>query len=211
MMNLTHIPVEYILKAAKVVKRLAYLIAVIGAAASYGTQVELLKSWQVEGAFAYLIPATVDLLAICAAVALQIPGFPENDRKSVYKILIIAVLVSVTANMIAGHGWGGKAAHAWPVVAYLLAEWIANKCRTFAATVLGAQAAKDVPQPVPAPAAPVIATVGKPITATIAKPLSAKARILELAAVVPPISPDEIAAQVGTKPGWVKHVIKTSN
>lgn len=216
-MDLTHIPVEYILKAAKVVKRLAYLIAVIGATASYGTQVELLKSWHIEGAFAYLIPATVDLLAICAAVALQIPGFPEKDRRAVYKILIIAVLVSVTANMLAGHGWGAKVAHAWPVVAYLLAEWIANKCRTFAATVQGIQAAKaaaeaalNVPQPEPAPAAPIIATVSKPAPVPTTKPLSAKARILELAAVTPPISPDEIAAQVGTKPGWVKHVIKTS-
>jgi hypothetical protein len=211
-MNLSQIPVEYILKAAKIVKRLAYLIAVIGAVASYGTQVELLKTWGIEGAFSYLIPATVDLLAICAAIALQIPGFPDKDRKSVYKILIIAVLVSVTANVLAGAGWGAKAAHAWPVVAYLLAEYIANKCRTFAAAVLGAQAAKDVPQPEPAaPTAPVIATVQKPTAVPTTKPLSAKARILELAAVTPPISPDEIAAQVGTKPGWVKHVIKTSS
>lgn len=210
-MNLTDIPVEYILKAAKVVKRLAYLIAVIGATASYGTQVELLKSWQIEGMFAYLIPATVDLLAICGAIAIQIPGFPEKDRRSVYKILTIAVLVSVTANMIAGAGWGAKIAHAWPVVAYLLAEWIANKCRTYAATVQAAQAVKIVPQPETAPVAPIVATVGKPAAVPTIKPLSAKARILELAAVTPPISPDEIAVQVGTKPGWVKHVIKTNS
>jgi len=209
-MNLSHIPVEYILKAAKVVKRLAYLIAVIGAVASYGTQVELLKSWGIEGAFAYLIPATVDLLAICAAVALQIPGFPDKDRKSVYKILTIAVLVSVTANVLAGVGWGAKAAHAWPVVAYLLAEYIANKCRTFAATVLGAQAAaKDVPQPMIQTPVHATAEVSKPTAEAIARPGTAKSKILELAAVKPPLSPEDIAAKVGTKPGWVKHVIKS--
>lgn len=205
-----NLPVEYILKAAKAVKRLAYLIAVIGASASYGTQVELLKSWHVELVFAWLIPATVDLLAICAAIALQIPGFPEEYRKSVYKILIAAVLVSVTANMVAGAGWGAKFAHAWPVVAYLLAEWIANKCRNFAAFV-AAQAA--TPPPVESRTEPVQAT------ATVAPPkavtkspagTSAKARILQLASATPPLSPEVIADKVGVKPGWVKHVIKTN-
>lgn len=143
------IPVDYILRSAKVVKRLAYLIAVIGTVASYGTQVELLQHFGLT-TFAYVIPATVDLLAICAAIALQIPGFPTTDRKIAGTILVVAVIVSVAANVTSGHNIGARLAHAWPVVAYLLAELIANRIRQYVARVQAAQAAA------PAPVAPVV-------------------------------------------------------
>jgi hypothetical protein len=42
-----------------------------------------------------------------------------------------------------------------------------------------------------------------------AKPVAAKQRILELTASTS-LDPEEIAGRVGAKPGWVKHVIKTS-
>lgn len=212
-MDLSHFPVEFILKAAKSVKRLAYLIAVIGATASYGTQVELVKSWGIGGIFAYLIPATVDLLAICAAIALQVPGLPSRFKKEVAIIMVAALAVSVAANMVAGAGWGAKIGHAWPVIAYMLAEHIANRLRTFAATVEAAHAAKQQPvAPQVEAAGPihVTSTVSKrPPKAVPSGKGSAKARILELAAALPPFSPEEIAEKVGTKPGWVKHVIKT--
>lgn len=206
------IPVEFILKAAKSVKKLAYLIAVIGAVTSFGTQVELLESWSLSPAFAWGIAATVDILAICAAIALQVPGFP--DRMLVGTILVIALTVSITANIIAGlkESGGAAAAHAWPVIAYMLAELIANRLRQYVARVLAAQAARNVP-PVEAVASPVHATATVahvPTAAITSKPGTAKSQILELAAVLPPLSPDEIAVKVGTKPGWVKHVIKTS-
>ena len=143
----TQIPVQYILRSAKVVKRLAYLIAVIGTVASYGTQVELLQHWGLS-TFAYVIPATVDLLAICAAIALQIPGFPTTDRKIAGTILVVAVIVSVAANVTSGHNIGARLAHAWPVVAYLLAELIANRIRMYVARVQAAQAAAAAPAPV---------------------------------------------------------------
>lgn len=208
-MDLTHIPVEFILKAAKIVKRLAYLIAAIGAAASYGTQVELLKKYGMESPFAEIIPATIDLLAICAAIALTIPGFPEKDRKYAMRVLVIAVLISSVANFMGGHNAVTRVGHMWPVVAYLLAEGVANRIRLFVARVQEAQAKLNVPQPEIETPVHATATVGKPTAEAIAKPGTAKSKILELAAVKPPLSPEDIAAKVGTKPGWVKHVIKT--
>jgi hypothetical protein len=199
----------YALKASKTVKRIAYLIAAIGAAGSYGTQVALLQGYDM-GTFAYVVPATIDLLAICAAIGLNIPGVPEGDKKYMTRVLTIAVLVSISANMAGGHNWVARLGHAWPVVAYLFAEGIANRIRTFVARV-EAEQAETVPQPeIPAPVQ-ATAAVSKPTAAAIkAKPTSAKARILELAAATPRPSDEEIAAQVGTKTGWVKHVVKTS-
>lgn len=213
-MNLT-IPVNYILKAAKAVKRIAYLIAVIGAVTSFGTQVELLESWGISPAFAVGIASTVDLLAICAAIALQVPGFP--DKVLVGSILVFALTASITANMIAGlrESIGSGVGHAWPVVAYMFAELIASRMRRYAASVAeqAAQAAQAAtPKPVQSePPMQATATVTKSQpTAIASKPGSAKAKILELAAAKPPLSPEEIADKVGTKAGWVKHVIKTN-
>lgn len=202
---------EYIYKASKHVKRLAYLIAAVGAATSYGTQVELLKVWKMEIWASYAIPATIDALAICAAIALSIPFLPEDIRKYATRVLTIAVLVSVTANLMGGHNWVTRLGHVWPVVAYLLAEKLATALNRWVAKIESDHASSIVP-PVeaPKPAAQATATVSKPTAVTGPKPLSAKARILELAAAIPTPSPEEIAAQVGTKPGWVKHVIKTS-
>lgn len=209
-MDLSQIPVKFVLKAAGTVKKLAYLIAVIGAVTSYGTQVDLMIEIGIGGWFAYLIPATIDLLTICAAIALQVPGLPARWKKEVAIIMVVGLAVSIYANVEAGENLQQKIWHAWPVVAYMLAEYIANRLRTFAAMVQGAQAPSSKPDEVEAP--PVQAeVVEKPTTPIAAKPGSAKAQILELASVKPPLSPEVIAEQVGTKPGWVKHVIKTNS
>lgn len=197
----------YILKSAKHVKRIAYLIAAVGAAASYMTQVELLKVWEM-GNFSYVVPATIDLLAICAAIGLNIPQLPEKDQKFIKRVLTIAVFVSVVANMAGGHNWVSRVGHAWPVVAYLLAEGIANRIRNFAARLESEGSA--VPQIQETAPLAATATVGKPTTVRKPKAMSAKARILELAAATPRPSDEEIAAEVGTKTGWVKHVVKTT-
>ncbi len=217
-MDLTMIPVEFVLKSAKIVKRFAYLIAAIGAIVSFGTQVELITSWGIEKPFAVGIALTIDILAVCAAIALQIPGLPATDRKIVGTILVVAVGVSISANIIAGwpHGAGAAAAHAWPVIAYLLAELIASRLRNFVARVIAAQPKPQVEEPVLQPVhatatveAPPVIPTPQPIAIT-AKPGSAKATILQLAAMTPPLTVDAIAQRVGTKPGWVKHVIKSA-
>jgi AcrR family transcriptional regulator len=220
-MNLSSIPLAYILKAVSSVKKLAYLIAVIGACASYGTQVELLAHYGL-GKFAWVIPATIDLLAICSAIGLNIPGIPEKDKTFVTRVLVTAVTVSVVANMAGGHNWVARIAHAWPVVAYLLAEGIVNRIRNYAAQVQAAQAQAQQDKAAAeaaAAAGPIHATAtvqkpapskpGTPTAPPAIRPGSAKSQILALAAVKPPLPVDEIAKRVGTKPGWVKHVLKT--
>lgn len=198
----------FILKRAKYAKGIAYLIATIGAAASYGTQVELLKRYEL-GNFSYVIPATIDLLAICAAIGLTIPQLPEKDQKYIKRVLTIAVLVSVVANMAGGHNWVSRIGHAWPVIAYLLAEGIANRLSIFAARIESEQSDSSVPQPGTSLPVQASASVSKSTAARKPKQMSAKSRILELASATPRPTDEEIAEQVGTKPGWVKHVIKT--
>lgn len=214
-MDLTTIPVDYILKAAKTVKRLAYLIAAIGAIVSFGTQVNLLESWKISHTFAMGIAATVDILAICAAIAIQIPGLPDRDRLYVGLIMTFGLSVSITANVIAGlrESVGAAAGHAWPVVAYMLAEFIASRLRNFVARVMAAKEAKQKNETPVIDTTPIQATViqGTPVQTTPAvKTGTAKAQILALAAMTPPLAIDAIAAKVGTKPSWVKHVIKTA-
>jgi hypothetical protein len=209
--NLLKIPAQYVLKAAKTVKKLAYLIAVIGAVTSYGTQVDLMKRIGIDGMFAYLIPATIDLLTICAAIALQVPGLPSRWKKEIGIIMVVGLAVSIYANVDAGHNTGQKIWHAWPVIAYMLAEYIANRLRTFAALVQAAQDAKSKPEEeLPAPVKATATVIKTPPTPLPSKPGTAKSKILELASVTPPLSPEAIADQVGVKPGWVKHVIKTT-
>lgn len=139
-MGLT-IPTKHVLRTAKTIGLLAYLIALIGVAGSYGTQVDLLLAHEV-GAFAWVIPATIDLLAVCAAMALQLPGLDSTSRRIAGWTLTIAVIVSVTANVAGGHNLVARIAHAWPVVAYLLGELLANRVRAYAARLAATEAAK---------------------------------------------------------------------
>ena len=137
---LTEIPTESILKTAGHVKKIAYVIAGIGTVASYGTQATLLVANNL-GLFSYVIPATIDLLAIGAAMALQIPRLDTVSRRIAGTILTIAVIVSVVANVWDAHSGIAAAAHAWPVVAYLLGELLANRIRAFAERLIAAKAA----------------------------------------------------------------------
>lgn len=79
-MNISAIPVPHVLKTATWITRLAYTIALIGIVGPYGTQVVLLAKHEV-GVFSCMIPATIDLLAICAALALQLPGLDRAPRR----------------------------------------------------------------------------------------------------------------------------------
>jgi hypothetical protein len=142
--------VKAIRKAAVTVKRLAYVIAAIGATTSFGTQVNLLESWHMSRVFAVGVAATVDLLAICAAIALAIPGFPVRDRKIVGTILVIALGASIGANVTAGlaESVGAAIGHSWPVLAYMGAELIAQRIRNYLDAVEAADAKANAPAPV---------------------------------------------------------------
>jgi hypothetical protein len=132
------IPVQHVLRTAKWIGTLAYTIALIGVIGSYGTQVVLLLAHRV-GMFSYAIPATIDLLAICAAMALQLPGLDRGSRRIAGVVLTIAMAVSMTANVIEGNDLVARLAHAWPVLAYLLGELLANRVRAYAARLAAAQ------------------------------------------------------------------------
>lgn len=133
-------PIDHALRTAKWVGRLAYLIALVGVAGSYGTQVDLLVSHDM-GWFAWAIPATVDLLGVSAAMALHLPDLDRGTRKLAGWTLAIAVAVSMTANVTGGHDTVARLAHAWPVLAYLLGELLATRVRAYAAQVVATRAA----------------------------------------------------------------------
>lgn len=152
-MNLNAIPIEHVLQVATRIKRGAWLTAGIGALASYGTQVGLLLANEVGTPWSYVIPATVDIPAFCAAMALQLPGLGARQRRIIGAILILTVSMSVAANVTGGHNPIARIAHAWPVVAYLLAELMASLVQAYAARLMAERAAK-VAAPAPAIVAP---------------------------------------------------------
>lgn len=154
-MNVTtiEIPAEKILAKAATIKKIAYGIAAVGTLASYGTQVTLLINNQF-GMFSYAIPATIDALALGAAMALQIPRLDTVSRRIAGAILMVAVAVSIIANVWEANTGIQAAGHAWPVVAYLLGELLANRVRAYAERLQAAKAAADAAQA----AAPIIVT-----------------------------------------------------
>lgn len=205
-----------IMKAVKTVSILAGVIAGIAAVASYGTQVVLLLGWQVGG-FSYVIPATVDFLAIISAIGLHIRRIDKSLKRVAAFVLITAGSVSMTANLYAGATLGSKIAHAWTVIAYMLAEWLNAKIRAHGAKIelelarqKKAEEAAKIVEPVHATATLGVAQGAVSATTATVKPGSAKSRILELAASTPQPTVAAIAGEVGVKPAWVKHVIKTS-
>lgn len=169
--NLTEIPAENILKTAAVIKKIAYGIAAIGTLASYGTQVTLLLNNDF-GMFSYAIPATIDALALGAAMALQIPRLDSVSRKIAGAILSVAVVVSIIANVWEAQTGIQAAGHAWPVVAYLLGELLANRVRAFAERLQATQAAAAAPvivtpAPLPTPVAAPVQVASPLPTATV--------------------------------------------
>lgn len=143
-MELT-IPMSHVIRSANVIGLLAYAIALAGVAGSYGTQVGLLLAHGL-GWFAWVVPVTVDLLAVCAAMALQLPGLDRGSRKIAGWTLSISVVASVAANVTGAHDVIAAIAHAWPVLAYLLGELLANRVRAYAARVVAAPAAAQQTQ-----------------------------------------------------------------
>lgn len=220
-MELASIPLEYVIRSAKIVKIFAYSIAVIGALASYFTQVDLLHlEWGLSEGFSYSIPLTIDMLAICAAIGLQVPNLPVIDRKLIGSVLVVALTVSIVSNILAGHSAGERAAHAWPVVAYMLAEFIANRISTFAARVKAVQeeaAQKESVRVAAEQAAKQAAEQqekenanGHAARLELIKntQMSRKARIIAIRDAAPHLQPGEIAEHAGTTVAWVKQVLK---
>lgn len=99
-------------------------IMIVAAYVSYGHQRDLLLSWGVDKQSAWLVPLTVDLLAIVCNIALHIPDVARRGFWTSLVVLVLAVAASGTANFAAGGTLGAKLANLWTVVAYLLAEFV---------------------------------------------------------------------------------------
>jgi hypothetical protein len=99
-------------------------IMFVAAFVSYGHQRELLLKWGVDETSAYLVPLTVDLLAIVCNIALHIPSVARRGFWTSLVVLILAVAASGGANYAAGGTLGAKLANLWTVLAYLLAEFV---------------------------------------------------------------------------------------
>lgn len=99
-------------------------IMVLAAAVSYGHQRELLASWGSDRMAQFVVPLTVDLLAITCNIALHIPDLARRGFWTSLVVLILAVAASGTANFMAGGTLGAKCANLWTVVAYLLSEFV---------------------------------------------------------------------------------------
>jgi len=162
---MTKVNVTATRKAAGTVKKVALVIATIGAVTSFGTQVGLLVSWHMAQVFAIGVAATVDLLAVCAMIALTIPGFPARDRKIVGTVLFFALTASIGANITAGlrESVGAAIGHSWPVVAYMGAELIAGRIRNFLAKIEATENAN-----VPTTSTPILPATVEAIVPTVA-------------------------------------------
>ncbi len=112
----------------------ATLVMALAMATSYGTQKELLLVHGVGWA-SYVIPGTVDVLAIMSNLALTLPRRDGFSRKGLWFILVLTLTVSSVANWLSGHGPIGSTAHVWVVVAYLLGEYVVNWVRSYRAAV----------------------------------------------------------------------------
>ena len=99
-------------------------IMVLAAFVSYGHQRQLLESWGCDQVAQYIVPITVDLLAITCNIALHIPGVARRGFWTSLIVLVLAVAASGSANFMAGGTLGAKFANLWTVLAYLLSEFV---------------------------------------------------------------------------------------
>jgi len=143
----TKVNAQAVLKTAALIKKISYTIAGVATLASYGTQVVLLLAHNV-GLFSYAIPATIDLLAIACTMALMFQEIDTSTKRMAGGFLVIAVTVSIVANVMGADNAVAAIGHAWPVLAYLLAEMLASRVRAFAARIQAAEDAKNAPRPV---------------------------------------------------------------
>lgn len=99
----------------------AYAIATVAAAMSYGHQVDLLVSADL-GWYAYTVPLTVDLLAITGAVVRNSDVASTGTRRAALVPLILAGSMAVAANVAVANNTVQIVVGVWTVLAYLIAE-----------------------------------------------------------------------------------------
>jgi hypothetical protein len=109
-----------------------YTIATVAATMSYGHQVDLLDGAKLGALFgvvpyAWVVPATVDLLAIIALMVRTDPEATSQTQNVALVPLILAGSLSVAANVATAHTKVGAVVGVWTVLAYLIAEWFVSR------------------------------------------------------------------------------------
>jgi hypothetical protein len=113
-------------------KIVGYSIAGIAAVSSFGHQVELLASAQLDPLFGivpaeWVTPTTVDSLAIIALIVRGAPEATKAMRRAALLPLVLAGGLSIAANVAVAHTLVGIIVGIWTVLSYLLAELFVSR------------------------------------------------------------------------------------
>lgn len=117
---------EHAVKTAKMIGRIATGIALAAMATSYMVQVGLLVEHQV-GWSSFVIPISLDALAVCALMARRLPGLDQGTRRIASVITLVMASISFAGNTYGAHDIVAGIGHAVPVLGLLLAETLAGR------------------------------------------------------------------------------------
>lgn len=130
----------------------ATFVMAIAMSTSYGTQVDLLLAHAVGWA-SWLVPLTIDVLALMSNLALGLPRRVGMSRRGLWMILVITLAVSMVLNFMAGANFIASTAHVWVVAAYLAAEYVRGWVKTYRAAMEDENEQSTTHNPPQAPAA----------------------------------------------------------
>lgn len=77
---------------------------------------------------ATVMPVFIDGIALLGRLA-RSDKFAASTRRTGLKVQIVASLISLTANVVAGETWGDKLAGVFVVGGYVFAEWFADQLK----------------------------------------------------------------------------------
>lgn len=164
-----------------IAKTIGYGIAFVAAGSSYSHQVHLLQRNHVGDLFgvipsAWVVPATVDGLAIIGLMVRTDPDASVAAKRGALLPLILAGALSVAANVAEATNPVQFIVGIWTVLAYLMAEGLAGKIHGKATTApasvpVSAPIASPVVVATPAPAIAPAAILRRPL---VAVPATAK-------------------------------------
>lgn len=117
---------------ALTVIRVVVWIFMIGAAAISTRHIVHVSQMLGLGWESYTVPAFVDGIAIVGKVSM-LPRFSQTFRRSGFRLLMFGGVLSLAANVAAGHNWGERAFGVLVVAGFMLLESHATKAdRTIA-------------------------------------------------------------------------------
>lgn len=163
---------EHAVKTAKMIGRIATGIALAAMATSYMVQVGLLLQHQV-GWSSFVIPISLDALAVCALMARRLPDLDRGTRRIASIITLVMASISFAGNTYGAHDIVAGIGHAVPVLGLLLAETLAGRVNQHAHKLTAESAITVAEMERPgypeAPTSPAAPTMGSPKAPAAAK------------------------------------------